>query len=64
MWPTFYWFSFRPTINITFSFINNHSPHQQFIKNFVKYFVSLELFIFYYSIQQFKIIIASEHVLT
>ena len=23
MWPTFYWFSSRPTINITFSFTNN-----------------------------------------
>ena len=45
MWPTFYWFSSRPTINITFLFTNNHSPHQQFVKFFVKLFVSLALFI-------------------
>ena len=27
MWSTPYWFSSKPTINITFSFINNHSSH-------------------------------------
>ena len=27
MWPTSYWFSSKPTINITFSFTNTHSPH-------------------------------------
>ena len=46
MWPFFYWFSFRLTINITFSFINNHLPHQQFVKNFVKKFVFLALLFF------------------
>ena len=46
IWPFSYWFSFRPTINITFSFINNHSPHQQFVKLFVKKFVFLELLFF------------------
>ena len=56
---TFYWFSFRPIINITFSFTNNYSLYQQFIKKNV----SLSLFIFYYSIQQFKIILASKHTL-
>ena len=44
MWLTFYWFSFRSTINITFSFINNHSLYLQFVKIFVKYFISLTLF--------------------
>ena len=45
MWPiTFYWFSSRSTINTTFSFINNYPPHQQFVKNFIKQFVSLVLF--------------------
>ena len=28
MWPTSYRFSSKSTINITFSFTNNHSPHQ------------------------------------
>ena len=42
---TIYWFSFRLTINITFSFTNNHSPHQHVIKIFVKKFVSLVLLI-------------------
>ena len=37
----------RPIINIIFSFINNHSPYQQFVKYFVKLFISLTLFIFY-----------------
>ena len=46
MWPFSYWFSFRLTINITFSFINNHLPHQQFVKNFVKKFVFLALLFF------------------
>ena len=36
MWPTSYWFSFRPTINITFSFSNNYLAHQQFVNSFVK----------------------------
>ena len=36
--------SSRPIINITFSFTNNHSPHQQFVNFFVKQFVSLALF--------------------
>ena len=31
-----YQFSSKPTINITFSFTNNHAPHQQFVKFFVK----------------------------
>ena len=33
--PTFSQFSSKPTINITFSFTNNHSLHQQFVKKFV-----------------------------
>ena len=33
-----------PIINITFSFTNNHLPHQQLVKNFVQLFVSLALF--------------------
>ena len=32
MWPTVYWFSSKSTININFSFTNNYSPHQQFVK--------------------------------
>ena len=44
MWLTSYWFSFRPINNITFSFTDNHLPHQQFVKKFIKYFVSLALF--------------------
>ena len=43
MWPTSYWFSSRSIINITFSFTNNHLPHQQFVKILVKKFVSLTL---------------------
>ena len=31
-----YRFSSRPTINFTFSFTNNHSQHQQFVKSFGK----------------------------
>ena len=42
MCQTSYWFSFRSTINITFSFTNNHSTHQ-FINFFIKKFVSLAL---------------------
>ena len=45
IWPTSYYFSSKPTINITFLFINNHSSHQQFIKKFVKKFISLTLLI-------------------
>ena len=41
MWPISYWFSSRLTISITFAFTNNHSPHQRFVKIFVKQFVSL-----------------------
>ena len=41
LWPISYRFSLRPTNNITLLFINNHSSHQQFIKVFVKKFVSL-----------------------
>ena len=37
-----------PTINITFSFINNHSPHQQFVKFIIKKFVSLILLLFFW----------------
>ena len=33
---TSYWFLSKPIINITFSFTNNYSPHQQFVKNFVR----------------------------
>ena len=33
---TSYWFLSKLIINITFSFTNNHSPHQKFVKNFVK----------------------------
>ena len=44
MYPTYYWFSSKLTINITFSFTNNHSPHQRFVIFFVKLFVSLALF--------------------
>ena len=36
MWPTSYWFSSKSIINITFSFTNNHSPHQQLIKKIIK----------------------------
>ena len=43
IWSTSYWFLFRPTININFSFTNNHSSHQQFVKLFIKKFVSLGL---------------------
>ena len=43
MWTTSYWFSYRATINIIFSFTNKHSPYQWF----VKYFVTLALFIFH-----------------
>ena len=32
IWPISYWFSSKSTINITFSFTNNYSPHQQFVK--------------------------------
>ena len=32
----FYWFSLRPTNNITFLFANNHLSHQEFMKVFVK----------------------------
>ena len=31
-----YWFLSRTTINITFLFTNNHSPHQHFANIFVK----------------------------
>ena len=41
LWPIFYWFLSWPTNNIIFLFTNNHSLHQQFIKVFVKKFVSL-----------------------
>ena len=43
MWSTFYWFSHKPIINITFSFTNIHLQHQQFVKFFVEKFVSLAL---------------------
>ena len=43
MWPAYYWFSFKSIINIIFSFTNNHSPHKQFVKFFVKKFISLTL---------------------
>ena len=33
-----------PIINITFSFTNNHLPHQQLVKIFVQLFVFLALF--------------------
>ena len=36
MWSTSYWFSSKPIINFIFSFTNNHSLHQQFVKNFLK----------------------------
>ena len=36
MWPNSYWFLSRPTVNITFSFTNNHFPPQQSVKFFVK----------------------------
>ena len=36
---------FRSTINIIFLFTNNHSPYQQFVKNFLKKFVLLALLI-------------------
>ena len=45
MYPTSYWFSSKLTINITFSFTNNHSPHQQFVKFFEKKFEFLALFL-------------------
>jgi len=31
----FYWFLFKSTTNIIYLFINNNSPHQQFVKRFV-----------------------------
>ena len=43
MWPTSYLFLSRPTINIIFSFTNNYSPYQQFVKFFVKKFIFLAL---------------------
>ena len=52
MWLTSYWFSSRSTINIIFSFINNYSQYQQFIKQFV----SLSLFftyIFFFGLNYF-----------
>ena len=36
MWLTSYWFSSSPTINITFSFTNNHLSYQQFVKKIYK----------------------------
>ena len=36
MWSTSYWFSSKLTIIITFSFSNNHLPHKQFVKFFIK----------------------------
>ena len=45
MYPTSYWFSSKLTINIIFSFTNNHSPHQQFVKFFEKKFEFLALFL-------------------
>ena len=41
LWPISYWFSLGLTNNITFLFTNNHSPHQQFMKVFIKKFVFL-----------------------
>ena len=41
LWPISYLFSSRPTNNIIFLFTNNHSSYQQFMKVFVKKFVSL-----------------------
>ena len=41
----FLWFSSKPTINTTFSFTNNHLPHQQFVKKFINLFVSLAFYI-------------------
>lgn len=35
-----YWFSSGPTTDFTFPLINNHSLHQQFVKNFVKKFAT------------------------
>ena len=43
----FLWFSSKPTINITFSFTNNHPSHQRFVKIFEKKFVSLTLLFLY-----------------
>ena len=36
MWPTSYWFLSKLTINIIFSFTNNLSPYQQFVKKICK----------------------------
>ena len=32
MYSTYYWFLFRPTINITFLFTKKYSLHHQFVK--------------------------------
>ena len=44
LWSTFYWFSSGLTNIITFLSTNNHSPHQQFVKNFVKIFCISRIF--------------------
>ena len=41
LWPTSYWFPFWSTPNITLTFTNNYLSHQQFVKFFIKNFVSL-----------------------
>ena len=43
MWLTSNWFSFRPTINITFLFTNNHSHFSILQNSFVKKFVYMTL---------------------
>ena len=57
MWTTSYWFSSRFTINIIFSFTNNHLPQQQF----VKWFVSLILFFNYIITFMDNKLIENEH---
>ena len=53
MWTTSYWISYKATINIIFSFTNKHSPYQRF----VKYFVTLALFIFHLMLVHISIFI-------
>ena len=36
IWLTSYWFSLGPQLISFFSFTNNHSSNQQFVKKFVK----------------------------
>ena len=43
LWPALIGFHLSPPLTSFFSFTINHSPHQQFVKNFVNKFISLAL---------------------